>query len=200
MKQEFWGRINYETAYRRQQACVDDVIQHKMESLIFCSHDPVVTLGKKSLQSDVKDWGGTVFRIERGGRATYHGPGQIVVYPIINLGFRNKDIHLYLRNLEGSVIDTLRYFGVDAQRREGLTGVWVKERKMASIGVAVRRWVTFHGLALNLYRDSQAFHGISPCGLSSDDMVSLEEAKGEQIHREDVEKIMSFHLLNRLSI
>ena len=200
MKQEYWGRINYKEAYRRQQTCVDDAIQHKTESVIFCSHDPVVTLGKKSLQSDVKDWEGTVFRIERGGRATYHGPGQIVVYPIINLGLRNKDIHLYLRNLEGTVIDTLRFFGVDAQRREGLTGVWVKKRKMASIGVAVRRWVTFHGLALNLYRDSQAFHGISPCGLSPDDMVSLEEVRGEQIHRKDVEKIMGFHLLNRLSV
>jgi lipoate-protein ligase B len=122
-----------------------------------------------------------VFEIERGGDVTYHGYGQLVGYPILDLSSRERDIRKYLRNLEKTLIETLAQFGIAAQRAEGRTGVWVGEKKIASIGVAVRSWITFHGFALNVTTDLSYFAQINPCGYHSSIMTSMKEQLGEEI-------------------
>jgi lipoate-protein ligase B len=114
-----------------------------------------------------------VVEVERGGEATYHGPGQLVAYPILLLPEERRDLHRYLRDLEEVVIRMLAEVEVEGTRRQGLTGVWVGERKIASIGVAVRRWVTWHGFALNLATDLEAFRAFRPCGLDPDVMTRV---------------------------
>ena len=107
-----------------------------------------------------------VFNVDRAGQATYHGPGQLIAYPILDLNYFSKDIHLYLRNLESTIIDTLAEFGIQGARIDGLTGVWVGDHKVAAIGVKLRRWVTLHGLSLNVAPDMTYFRNIVPCGIS----------------------------------
>ena len=133
--------------------------------------------GEGGAATDGDDNGGGIPVVEtsRGGEATYHGPGQLVAYPIVDLRQWRRDVHWYLRQLEAAGIETLRQLGVEAGNKPGHTGVWVQERKIASIGVAVRGWVTYHGLALNVDCDMSGFAGFNPCGLSSDTMVSLRE-------------------------
>jgi len=133
--------------------------------------------GEGSLRSS---GGGTpsgipIVETSRGGQATYHGPGQLVAYPIVDLRQWRTDLHWYLRQLEAVGVETLRRLGVEAGNRPGHTGVWIGERKIASIGVAVRGWITYHGLALNVDCDMAGFDGFSPCGLPSDTMVSLRD-------------------------
>jgi lipoyl(octanoyl) transferase len=124
-----------------------------------------------------------VFETNRGGQATYHGPGQLTGYPILDLNTRGRDLHLYLRFLEEYLIRFSSSFGVAAQRREGLTGVWVGERKLASLGVGVRKWISMHGFAINILTTStDAFSNITPCGLTGVEMTSLERESGEQIN------------------
>jgi lipoyl(octanoyl) transferase len=123
-----------------------------------------------------------VFETNRGGQATYHGPGQLTGYPILDLNTRGRDLHIYLRFLEEYLIRFSAGFGVTAQRREGLTGVWVGDRKLASIGVGVRKWISMHGFAINILATSTAaFSSITPCGLTGVEMTSLERESGMQI-------------------
>lgn len=194
---EDWGLIDYRSALASQEKLVEQVFSGD-DHLIFCTHPPVVTLGRATETQDVDNWCGERVEVSRGGRATYHGPSQLVVYPIINLARENrrelksKDIHHYLRLLERTVIQVLKDVGVEAFTREqptnpteqkkNFTGVWVPSlksaehcQKIASIGIAVRKWVTYHGIALNVNVDPTAFSGIKPCGFSKNDMVSLEE-------------------------
>jgi lipoyl(octanoyl) transferase len=117
-------------------------------------------------------------KINRGGQATYHGPGQLVGYPLIDLRRRGQDLHRYLRALEEILVELCAGYGVVAQRREGLTGVWVGERKLASIGVGVRRWVAMHGFALNVCGDLAPFASITPCGIAGVEMTSLSREAG----------------------
>lgn len=119
--------------------------------------------------------------MERGGEATFHNPGQLVAYPLLRLEGAERDLHLHLRRLEGVVIELCEAFGVEASRRQGATGVWVRSqtRKIASIGVAVSRWVTYHGVALNVDNELKGFQKISPCGFSANVMISLKEELGE---------------------
>lgn len=187
-----WGLIAYDEALRRQEELVQQVADQKSAGvLIVCRHSPTVTLGRKSTSEDLTGWSGPVFEIARGGRATYHGPSQIVMYPIWNLdfprpGLPGRDLHWYLRSLEEVMIRAVAEYGVIAQGRSlqektpgqtdatEETGVWVGRQKLASIGIGVRRWVTFHGLALNVLDDPQAFQGIRPCGFTTNVMTSLE--------------------------
>lgn len=201
MEVENWGHIDYEKAQDRQQAYVQKVIEQGTEKIILCSHPPVVTLGKKAKTSDVhmQEWTGSVLKTKRGGGPTYHGPGQVIAYPIINLQYRNKDIYKYLRNLEKAVVETLKSYGLSSARgNPESTGVWIGERKMASIGVAMRRWITYHGLALNLYEDPLAFRGISPCGLGRSVMIHLEQLVNKKIPRREIEDILASHLCHLL--
>ncbi|HXE58626.1 MAG TPA: lipoyl(octanoyl) transferase LipB [Gemmatimonadales bacterium] len=154
--------------------------------LLLVEHDPVVTLGRGTRETSLPipparlgDHGVEVFEIERGGDVTYHGPGQLVGYPIVDLSRLRPDLHWYLRELEGALIDGLGVLGIPARRRPGLTGVWVEDRKVASIGIHVKRWVTFHGFALNVVNDLRPFDLIVPCGIHGVTMTSVARELGE---------------------
>lgn len=212
MRVEDWGRIEYTAAVEKQLELVSALADRKpgAESvLVFCSHDPVVTVGRGTKPGDIFGWQGPVVETSRGGRATYHGPNQIVCYPILNLS-QSRDLHAYLRALEEAIVQTLREFSVEAQARtikvEGepsLTGVWVNENgrdlKIASIGIAVKKWITYHGLALNVSYDPLAFTGINPCGFSSEVMTSMEQTLGKTVARQQVQATLARFLEQKLA-
>lgn len=198
------GQIEYKKALNLQLQRVEEVLKNQSDETIFiCSHPPVVTLGRKTDPSEITTWKGETVEIKRGGKATYHGPGQTIAYPIINLEKRNKDIHKYLRGLEAAMIQALECFDINAKGDTGQTGVWIQERKIASIGVAVRRWITYHGLAINLFHDPQAFLGINPCGLGADCMTSLEKEKqalaGTNLYTEEERETIRKNFENQLT-
>lgn len=204
MNIENWGHSPYAEAEAKQSSLVDAIAKNEAEErIVICSHPPVVTLGKQSTEADLAGWNGEIHKISRGGKATYHGPGQVVAYPLVNLQKRGSDLHKYLDHLEQSMILTLKEYGIEAHGNldrgnpDG-TGVWVNNKKIASIGIACRRWVTYHGLALNLYKDPEAFHGINPCGFNADIMTSLEEILEQKVSREEFEGKLASHLLNFL--
>ncbi len=168
------GRTRYEDAYKLQQELLEGRIEGRIpDTLVLTEHEPVITLGRGAKREDVQGVQLPVFEIERGGEATWHGPGQVVAYPILHLPEDRRDLHRYLRELEEVVIRVLGEFHVAGLRKEGKTGVWIGERKVCSIGVAVRRWVTWHGLALNVHNDPAAFLGFNPCGLDPQVMTRL---------------------------
>ncbi len=169
-----WGRTEYRAAYDLQVALVSQRIAGEIgDTLVFTEHDPVFTVGMRRGSESNLVWtpeqlalaGVAVEKTNRGGDITYHGPGQIVGYPIVSLVSR-QDLHAYLRFLEEVIINTLATFGLSAARREGKTGIWLGSRKIAAVGVAVRRWVTYHGFALNVDPDLTHFGGIVPCGIA----------------------------------
>lgn len=168
------GRTRYDDAYRLQQELVAARVEDKVpDTLVLTEHEPVITLGRGAKREDVEGVGLPVVEVERGGEATWHGPGQVVAYPILLLPEDRRDLHRYLRDLEEVVIGVLGEFEVEGRREAGRTGVWIGAKKVCSIGVAVRRWVTFHGLALNVHNDPQAFLGFQPCGLDPQVMTRL---------------------------
>ncbi len=190
MKYVDWGLIGYEEALNKQLELVHLVSEgDEEEQVIYCTHPPVVTLGRGTQEGDLMGWKGDVVEVQRGGRATYHGPSQLVAYPILDLSKRNRDLHQFLRNIEFAVIDTLKSYGVASHASEGNTGVWIGKKKIASIGIAVKKWVSYHGVAVNLDYDSEAHTGLKPCGFTTETMVSLEELTGRKIdHSEFLEK------------
>lgn len=194
------GLVDYREAHQFQKNWVQDLYRGTVdESLILCHHPPVVTLGKKASSADLCGWAGDVYEIERGGQATWHGPSQVVIYPIIDLSKRGNDIYLYLRNLEKSICATLSQYQLEAKGDPENTGVWVNQKKIASIGIAVKRWITYHGLALNLYRDPMAFQGMSPCGMNTNIMTNLEDESGISVDRADFESKLCLNLIDALS-
>jgi lipoate-protein ligase B len=183
------GTTRYEDAHALQQALVEARAQGRVpDTLLFTEHEPVVTLGRGSPERDAAGSGLRVVETERGGEATWHGPGQLVGYPILFLPESRRDLHVYLRELEEVVIRALRDFGVTGARVEGKTGVWVEGRKLCSIGVAVRRWVTWHGFALNVHADLSDFRRFKPCGLDPALMANLAEFARPAPPLADVEK------------
>jgi len=183
------GLIDFEAARQKQREVFNEVKNRRSSSaLIFCRHYPVITLGRRTdkrnilvSEQELSEKLVRVMRVERGGGATYHGPGQLTAYPIFNLNFFKKDVHWFLRQLENAVIKSLSGLGVSAARLPGLTGVWVNKEKIASIGIAVRNWITFHGFSLNVEEsDTQNFRLIRPCGMDIK-MTSLEAVLGEKI-------------------
>lgn len=168
------GRTPYEECYELQKQLVEERAAGAIgDVLILTEHDPVITLGRGVDRASLPELDVPVVEIERGGEATYHGPGQLVVYPILRLPEGRRDLHRYLRDLEEVVIGVLGEFDLPATRKEGLTGVWIGPQKIGSIGVAVRRWVTYHGLAVNLHTDLTAFQSFQPCGLDPNVMTRL---------------------------
>jgi len=154
--------------------------------ILLLEHAPVYTIGrtrdKSSLGENSAFLPHPVVEISRGGQATYHGPGQLTGYPILDLQPLGKDLHAYIRALEEALILTCEEYGVTAGRREGLTGVWVENRKLASIGVGVRKWIALHGFAINLTRESlTGFLSITPCGIDGVSMTCLESESGREI-------------------
>jgi lipoate-protein ligase B len=170
------GRRSYEEVYALQQERLQRRIDGTVGDAVFLvEHEHVITRGRRSAEDDVTDVPFPVVSIERGGEATYHGPGQLVAYPILFLPEGRRDLHRYLRDLEQAVIECLGTLGIEGRREEGLTGVWIGTKKVCSIGVAVRRWVTWHGLALNVTTDMGAFEGFAPCGLSAEVMTRVQD-------------------------
>jgi lipoate-protein ligase B len=168
------------------------------DTLILVEHPDAITLGRSARPENVVDAGDVpVFAIERGGDVTYHGPGQLVAYPVFLLGESERDLHRYLRGLEETILRTLADFGIVGARRPGLTGVWTSAesvpRKLASIGVAVRKWVTLHGLALNVNTDLARFAAIHPCGFDASVMTSMARELGHPVDFAAVKGAMVNH-------
>lgn len=168
------GRRPYADVHALQEELVEQRIAGAIpDTLVLVEHEPVVTVGRKAGRAEVAGVQLPVFEVERGGEATYHGPGQVVAYPILALPEGRRDLHEYLRDLEDVVLRVLAEVDVEGRRVEGKTGVWIGDKKVASIGVAVRRWVTWHGLALNVHTDLEAFRPFRPCGLDPDVMTRV---------------------------
>jgi len=182
------GRMSYESAWELQKRLVSERTDGTLQedALIIVEHDHVITLGKKTTPENFKPQDIPVFQVERGGDATYHGPGQLVGYPIVRLPTPN--VHAFVRSLEDVLVTATREFGVDSERVEGHTGVWVHGRKVASIGVAVTNWVTYHGFALNVNTDLSYFHLIKPCGLDPEKMTSMRKELGRELPFEQVKE------------
>jgi len=179
------GRMAFSDALAWQEELVRKKrTDHSLgDELLLLEHDPVYTIGRTPDQSSLRGAAHLphpLFPINRGGQATYHGPGQLIGYPIIDLRNCGQDLHRYLRWLEDLLVETLGAVGITAATRAGLTGVWVENRKIASIGVGVRHWITMHGFALNVCGDLSPFDQIVPCGLSNVTMTSVEKETGRQ--------------------
>ena len=196
-----WGRTRYADAWRRQEEFVAQRIAGEIgDTLVFTEHEPVFTVGLRGGADAHLVWdslqlareGVEVVKTNRGGDITYHGPGQIVGYPIISLAPR-KDLHAYLRFLEQVLIDSLGTLGLAASRREGKTGIWLGRRKIAAIGVAVRRWVAYHGFALNVNVNLAHFRGIVPCGIGPTDgtVTSTQAELGRELDLAEVKRVLA---------
>ncbi|MEY2550880.1 MAG: lipoyl(octanoyl) transferase [Verrucomicrobiota bacterium] len=177
------GRISFGDALALQEEIVarKRADQSLGDELLLLEHDPVYTIGRTPDQSSLRGAAHLphpLFPINRGGQATYHGPGQLMGYPIIALRRCGQDLHRYLRWLEDLLVETLGETGIVAGTRKGLTGVWVEERKIASIGVGVRHWISMHGFALNVCGDLAPFNQIVPCGIANVTMTSIEKETG----------------------
>jgi lipoyl(octanoyl) transferase len=200
---EDWGLIDYQKSFDQQKALVEQIAEGAAEErIVFCTHPAVVTLGRGSKPEDILGWKGELVEINRGGKATYHGPSQLVIYPLIDLTrIRSKipvrDVAAYLRALETWMIDAFNSLGLESKAvvspegsENSFTGVWVNDKKVASIGIAVRKWITHHGAAINLSRDPLAFTGINPCGFEKEVMSSLEQELGKKVSYEEMKKAL----------
>jgi lipoyl(octanoyl) transferase len=222
-----WGLIDYQQAWDKQEELFSSTVKLKMEIrkrqtvaagapddeetptpnyVVFCEHPHVYTLGKSGKpehllldEQGLKEKGATYYAINRGGDITYHGPGQIVSYPIIDLDNFFTDIHLYLRTLEEAVILTLAHYGLKAGRYPGYTGVWFdadneNARKICALGVRCSRWVTMHGLAFNVNPDLDYFKNIIPCGIDDKAVTSMQQELGHEVDINEVKKILTHHI------
>ena len=212
------GLIDYKQCWEYQEKLFVEIVERKRENrrenlnnvtpnyLLFCEHPHVYTLGKSGDKSNLlvneeslKNRGATFYKINRGGDITYHGPGQIVGYPILDLDNFFTDIHKYLRLLEEAIILTLKEYGLEAERSEGETGVWFdvgtpKARKICAFGVKTSRWVTMHGFAFNVNSDLSYFENIIPCGIADKKVTSLKKELGKELDLEDVKKRVLVHV------
>ena len=189
MKVVWLGRIEFSEGLKRQDEALEHCDRTGEETLFLLEHEAVYTIGRRLDKSSLGNVGylpHSVFEINRGGQATYHGPGQLVGYPILDLKKRGRDLHVYLRSLETAVIRLVESFGIEAVFCEGKTGVWVENRKIASIGIGVRRWISMHGFALNVASDLTGFLSITPCGLTGVRMTSLSLELGREVALEEV--------------
>lgn len=190
------GLIDYGEAYTAQKELVRLRKLGEIEdSFILAEHYPVFTIGRTGhienlldTEERLSEKGIKVLRVDRGGDITFHGPGQLVVYPIVDLKDRGSDLRRYLRDLEDFVIELLKEYSVRGQRLVGKTGVWVADHKIASIGIAASNWVTFHGVGLNINTDLEFFSMINPCGMKHVRMTSLAKIIGRKVAMSDVKK------------
>lgn len=197
------GRMDFPDALALQEETVlkkryDRSVE---DQLLLLEHEPVYTIGRTPDQSSLLGAGHLphpLFVINRGGQATYHGPGQLMGYPIIDLRRCGQDLHKYLRWLERLLIELLAEHGIVASRRESLTGVWVGDRKIASIGVGVRHWITMHGFALNVCGDLSPFNHIIPCGINKVAMTSLEKETGTAFSVTGIARALEKLVLDRI--
>ena len=185
------GKIGFAQAWTWQEALRELRRGEQIpDVLLFVEHPPVYTGGRSMLPEHLMDDELEVVPIDRGGSITFHGPGQLVAYPIVDLRRRGRDVHQYLRDLEAVLVATLAGYGLVATTRPGLTGAWVGDRKVASIGIHVRHWITTHGLALNVATDLRYFSAIKPCGLTSEEMTTMNALLGCALDLAEVESAL----------
>jgi lipoyl(octanoyl) transferase len=213
-----WGLLDYQQAWDRQEQVFSETVQAKTQNrnnnttdpvknhLIFVEHPHVYTLGKSGKpenllldEAGLKRKNASYYKINRGGDITYHGPGQLVGYPILDLDNFFTDIHLYLRTLEEAVISTLADYGIKGGRYEGYTGVWLdadneRARKICAMGVRCSRWVTMHGLAFNVNTDLSYFKNIVPCGIDDKDVTSMERELRFKLDMDEVKQKLKAHI------
>ncbi len=192
------GLVPYEEAWSLQRALVEEVLAGGEETVLLVEHPPVLTLGAafhvENLllsEDEYRARGIDVVRTDRGGDVTYHGPGQLVVYPLLDLSKRGKDLHRYLRSLEDAVIETVAHLGLPGSRNPANTGVWIDNRKLCAMGIKVRRWVTLHGLALNCDTDLAPYETIVPCGVRGDyGVTSLSKELGRRVTVDEAKPVL----------
>jgi lipoyl(octanoyl) transferase len=204
MNVRWLGRMSFADALALQEQLVADKRADDSlgDELLLLEHDPVYTIGRTPNQSSLLGAAHLphpLFPINRGGQATYHGPGQLIGYPIIDLRRCGQDLHRYLRWIEDLLLETLAELGVAATTRSGLTGVWVENRKIASIGVGVRHWISMHGFALNVCGDLSPFDQIVPCGIANVTMTSIEKETGDVHTPEGIASQLKQIALKRIS-
>lgn len=193
--------LGYQEAFELQLELLNKRLENKInDSLVLVEHPPVLTIGTSGSRDNVvvssdylKKKGIDVFETNRGGDITYHGPGQLVGYPILNLKEHNQDLHWLLRSYEEVFIRVLKEYGINAQRIKGLTGVWVGNEKITAIGVGVRHWITYHGFAFNINPNLDHFSYIIPCGIKDKGVTSLKKLLGYEQNKEEVaEKVVKY--------
>ena len=213
-----WGLLDYQAAWDRQESVFSETVALKTQNrdngtenpvpnhLVFVEHPHVYTLGKSGKfenllldEAGLREKSATYYKINRGGDITYHGPGQLVGYPILDLDNFFTDIHMYLRTLEEAIILTLADYGIASGRYEGFTGVWLdadneKARKICALGVRCSRWVTMHGFAFNVNTDLNYFKNIIPCGIDDKDVTSMEGELGYKVDIEEVKFKLRQHI------
>jgi len=192
------GRVTFSDALALQEEIVARKAAEPSapDELLLLEHESVYTIGRTPDQTSLHDASALphpVVQTNRGGQATYHGPGQLVGYPILDLRVRGQDLHRYLRSLEDVLIALVADYGVEAGRSEGQTGVWIERRKIASIGVGVRRWISMHGFALNVCGDLAPFTAITPCGIAGVEMTSLSRECGRELGVREVADRVGVH-------
>ena len=215
-----WGLLDYQQAWDRQEQVFSETVQAKTQNrnnnttdpvknhLIFVEHPHVYTLGKSGKpenllldEAGLNEKSASYYKINRGGDITYHGPGQLVGYPILDLDNFFTDIHLYLRTLEEAVILTLADYGIKGGRYEGYTGVWLdadneRARKICALGVRCSRWVTMHGFAFNVNTDLSYFKNIIPCGIDDKDVTSMHRELGYKVDSDEVKLKLRQHIID----
>ena len=184
------GRMDYKPSWDFQKNFHQDVLSGKeTDTLILVEHEPVYTLGKNANKEHLLDKSNSrvkVYNVERGGDITFHGPGQLVGYPILNLNNFKKNISWFMRTLENIIIECLNTYNIDAYQKKGLTGVWVNDEKIGAQGVKISRWVTMHGFSLNINTDLSFFDMIVPCGIANCKVTSMEKLLGAPQNMQDV--------------
>lgn len=192
------GLMPYGAAWALQRTLVEEIVKGGEETILLVEHPPVLTLGAAFhvenlllTEDEYRARGIEVVRTDRGGDVTYHGPGQLVAYPLLDLARRDRDLHRYLRRMEEAVIDAVGTFGLQGERNPVNTGVWIGNRKICAMGIKVRRWVTMHGLALNCDVDLAPYETIVPCGIGGDyGVTSLTRELGRPVIVADARPIL----------
>jgi lipoate-protein ligase B len=192
------GITNYQQAHELQKTIINQRLNNQIEdTVITVEHPLTITLGRDGKRENIlvndevlKEKSISVFYIDRGGDVTLHCPGQLVMYPIIDLKQLRPDLHWYMRILENTVIELLTIYGINAYRKENYTGVWVSDEKIASIGIGVRNWITYHGLSLNIEPDLDYFSLIYACGLKNVKMTSMKKLLGVMLNKFEIERIL----------
>jgi len=201
----FPNPVSYTEGLEIQEKTVSEILAGQAhDQILLLEHEPVYTIGRLRDQSSLGSAVALpypIFETNRGGQATYHGPGQLVGYPLLDLNLRGRDLHLHLRLIEDALIAACADLGVAAGRRDGLTGVWVENRKLASIGVGVRKWISMHGFAINVTRESlPPFLAITPCGLDGVSMTCLAAETEQEITMQKAIAAISARLVEKLSV
>ena len=203
LRVRWFGRMEFTSALALQEEVVAKKRKDRSlsDELLLIEHEPVYTIGRTPDRSSLRGAAHLaypLFSINRGGQATYHGPGQLIGYPIIDLRGCGQDLHRYLRWIEQLLIEFLADYCIAASRRESLTGVWVENRKIASIGVGVRHWITMHGFALNVCGDLSPFNHIVPCGINEVAMTSIEKETGNKFSVGEIGESLEKLALDRI--